>query len=306
MLTEAIVRTPYQLQPFRQPREVWQSPYQALGIRERFRVAVAGAEPAQIAVSILDPSDRTEEPRGTILVLHGIRAAGVWMIPIGDRFAKAGYRVAIVDLRGHGGSSGESLTYGVRESQDLSQVIDELEARGLVAGKIGVFGHSYGAATAIQLAAIDPRVSAIVAAAPFADLRDEVPHYVRTILPGVGHLLSKGYFNEVIDEAGRIGDFDPDDASAEVAITQTVAPVLLLHGLDDLVIPPEHSLRIYAAAEQPSKLVFLPGAGHFGVWWDADGEVARHSLAWLDEHLAPAVNPPLTTDRAGVDARETR
>ena len=33
----------------------------------------------------------------------------------------------LVDLRGHGGSSGRWLTYGVVESRDLSQLIDQLE-----------------------------------------------------------------------------------------------------------------------------------------------------------------------------------
>jgi pimeloyl-ACP methyl ester carboxylesterase len=263
---------------------------------------VKSVEPAEIAVSILDPPDPTQEPRGTILVLHGVRAAGFWMLPIGTRFSEAGYRVALVDLRGHGGSTGASLTYGVRESQDLVQVIDELEARGLVAGRLGVFGHSYGAATAIQLAAADPRITAIVASAPFADLRDEVPHYVRLALPGVGHLISTDYLNAALDEAGRIGQFDPDDASAEAAVTRTQAPILLVHGLDDRVIPAEHSQRIYAAAEQPARLVLLPGTGHFGAWFDAQGEVAKESLAWLDEHLA---SPSRLSDGV-VGAKESR
>lgn len=306
VLTQAIVRTPYQLQPFSQTSEVWEAPYQALGVRERFRVAVTSGEPARLAVSVIDPPDPTSEPRGTIVVLHGIRAAGLWMIPIGDRFAEAGYRVAIVDLRGHGGSSGATLTYGVRESQDLVQVLDELEARGLLVGKIGVFGHSYGAATAIEFAALDRRVAAIVAAAPFADLRDEVPHYVRTVLPGVGSLIPASYFNAALDDAGRIGNFNPDDASAEAAITQTSAPILLVHGLDDLIIPPEHSLRIYAAAEQPARLVFLPDTGHFGVWWDARGEVATESLAWFDEHLADAQPQPAASACDAWDGREAR
>ena len=54
--------------------------------------------------------------------------------------AFAGYRVALVDLRGHGRSTGEYLTYGVREAQDVSQVIDAMEQQQLIAGTIGVFG----------------------------------------------------------------------------------------------------------------------------------------------------------------------
>ena len=71
----------------------------------------------------------------------------------------------------HGHSTGEWLTYGPREAEDLSQVIDELDRRKLLEGRLGVYGISYGATTAIHLAAIDPRVEAVVAVAPFGSMR---------------------------------------------------------------------------------------------------------------------------------------
>ena len=54
---------------------------------------------------------------------------------------RAGYRAVLVDLRGHGRSTGKYLTYGVQEAQDISQVIDALEQQQLIAGEIGVLGH---------------------------------------------------------------------------------------------------------------------------------------------------------------------
>lgn len=288
MLTEAIASSPNRLMPWGAEANELVIPHSALGVRTRFVVPVDGVEPAEIAVAILDPPRRIDEPRGTILVVHGIRAQGAWMLlGIGQSLADEGYRVALVDLRGHGSSTGQTLSYGVHEANDLAQVIDELQARGLVVGKLGVYGHSYGATTSILLAARDERVAAVVVSAPFADMRDEVPHYVRTMLPGLGHLLPDQFYDSVVDEVGRRGAFDPDDASAEKAIAHVRAPVLLLHGLDDLVVPPEHSYRIHVASRGNTELHYLRDTGHFGVWLDADGAVARRAVAWFDEHLAP-------------------
>ena len=47
-----------------------------------------------------------------------------------EALALLGWLAISVDLRGHGRSSGDWLTYGVRESRDLSQVIDALSQRG--------------------------------------------------------------------------------------------------------------------------------------------------------------------------------
>ena len=285
LLTEAIVSTPNRLNPLIGSVEDLPGVNPVLGIRQRFYVPIRGTTPAEIAVSIIEPTNPLAEPRGTILVVHGIRAQGLWMRGIGRKLIEAGYRVALVDLRGHGASSGETLTFGVQEARDLSQVIDDLQARGLLAGKLGVFGYSYGATTSIHLTAIDRRVAALVAAAPFASARDELPHYVRTILPGVGHLISDHAYQDMLLEAGRRGDFDPRDADAEHAITQVEVPVLLLHGMADLVVPAENSVRLRDAAPTVAELELVPEMGHFGIWLDYDGRIARRTVQWFDEHL---------------------
>lgn len=291
MLTEAVVSSPRRLNPLRDVD--LPIPAAMLGFRERFTVPVgAGDKRVEIAVAVMDP-ERVDEPRGTVLVLHGIRARGSWMLDFAEALAGGGYRVIVADLRGHGDSTGNTLSFGVFEAQDLSAVIDELEARGLVVGKLGAFGHSYGASAAIQLAAIDKRVTTVVATAPFADMRDEVPHYVRTMLPGVGHVLSDEFYDRVVDEAGKRGGFDPDDASAERVAHQAGGPILLLHGVNDRVVPPENSQRIYQNSPPGSKLVYLRNVGHIGMWLDSDDRVKKQALLWFDEHLTPAADRAL-------------
>jgi pimeloyl-ACP methyl ester carboxylesterase len=277
MLTEAIISSPRRLNPLASAA----LPIPARSLRERFRVPIEGTDNnVELQVSVIDPPI-ADDPRATILVLHGIRAQSAWMFDIGDILTQAGYRVVLVDLRGHGGSTGDTLTFGVREASDLVQVIDELAARGLLAGKLGVFGHSYGATSGIHLAAIDSRVATVVAVSPFADLRDEVPHYIRTMLPGLGHLASRSFFDRALNDAGRRGGFDPDEASAELAALNLTTPILLLHGEEDIVVPPSHSRRIYENSPPGSVLVSLPKVGHFGAWLDVSGQVKRETTSWF-------------------------
>src|SRR5262249_26780655 len=127
-----------------------------------------GPPAATLSVGIENPR---LPPRATIFVLHGIRDQKENVRSWAEHLTEAGYRAVLVDSRGHGRSSGEWLTYGVQESRDLSQVLDALA----VDGPVGVMGISYGAATAIEWAAREPRVKAAVAVAPFASLREVVP-----------------------------------------------------------------------------------------------------------------------------------
>jgi pimeloyl-ACP methyl ester carboxylesterase len=224
--------------------------------------------------------DATTPPRGTVFLLHGIRSDKTRMRAWGQMLAEAGFRAVLVDLRGHGRSTGDWLSYGVVESRDLVQALDALEARGLRVGSVGVMGISYGAATAIEWAGKDPRISAVVAVAPFASLRAVVPGYAPLPLP-------EAFVNGAIDMAGRQGGFDPDDASPVLAIAHTRARVLLIHGEDDGRIPPWHSERIFAAGKDHAELVLVPGAGHQSI--ADDPVVSARAPEWFTRCLGSEI-----------------
>lgn len=165
-LAEMIVSAPNRLNPLVGPQNPLPPVELLTGASKSFLVTVGPPE-ATLSVSIVEPPDTAKEPKGTIIVLHGIVARGVWMMKTAKMLAKSDYRVVLVDLRGHGRSTGKYLTYGLQEAKDLSQVINVLEEQNLVAGKLGVYGVSYGATTSIHLAGQDPRIGAVVAVAPF-------------------------------------------------------------------------------------------------------------------------------------------
>ena len=227
------------------------------------------------------------EPKGTILVLHGYLMNSFWMLGPTRKLTEAGYRVVAVDSRGHGGSSGDWVGYGGQESKDLVSVIDRLESEHLIPdGRLGVFGISMGASTAVQLAAIEPRLRTAVALAPFTSYNEVAPHATR----GLIFLPIPWWSDEELREAMRLADerspLNIADADPLRDAPNITVPTLLLNGPKDHIIPPDHSARIAAANSQYITHISVPGRGHF-VATDFKGLYFGHMIRWFDEHLAP-------------------
>jgi dipeptidyl aminopeptidase/acylaminoacyl peptidase len=163
-------------------------------------------------------------------------------------------------------------------------VIDALQERGLASGPIGAYGVSYGATTSIHLAAIDPRVRAVVAVEPFSVLRAEVPHFGRALVPG-GVFIPDELAQRRLDEAGRLAGFDPDRSDAVDAIRRTRAQVLIAHGTWDYVTPYGQSVLLNRAAPDHSELVTVPHCGHTGLWLDLTGALGDRAVQWFDRWL---------------------
>ncbi len=191
----------------------------------------------------------------------------------------------MVDLRGHGRSTGDHITYGVIESHDLILVTNWLQRNGLCGDTIGVYGFSYGAATAIEYAGADRRVSTVVALASFATLADEAPHLGKTLLPIPGLFFSDAFYSEILASGGKLAAFNPDAASPLAAITHTHAHILLLHGDLDMIIPIRSSMQLRDAAPQNTELHILRARGHLIAPLDLGGEVTAAARKWFGTYL---------------------
>jgi pimeloyl-ACP methyl ester carboxylesterase len=244
---------------------------------------------------------KPEPPKGTIFLLHGIgdRKENVPYRLWARILAQAGYRAVLVDLRGHGRSTGNYLTYGVTESGDLRQLLDALDDQGLIVGPVGVWGISYGAAVAIQWAATDSRVKAVVAFEPFCTLRDAVRDFAPVVLGPFTFLAVPGVVSAVTQAAAHQAGFKADHASPLSAIRRTDAPVLLVHGTDDHHLYPDHSRRLHEAAPGHSDLYLVKGANHLTLWIHDLPTVREKVTRWLDRQLGPPTTRPVLLPIAG-------
>ena len=211
--------------------------------------------------------------RGTLVYLHGIADNRTSAAGVIARFGKRGFDVVAYDSRAHGESDGNTCTYGFLEKHDLHRVLDTVGP-----GPIVLFGTSLGAAVALQEAPLDGRVTAVIAAETFADLRtvatERAPFF-----------FTPGIIGRAFQIAEQQGGFEVDAVSPAAAAASIKVPVLLVHGAQDSDTPPDHSRRVLAALPGPKRLILVPGARHneslTGEVWD---EIER----WLEDVLARA------------------
>ena len=202
-----------------------------------------------------------------MVYLHGVADNRSSATGIIERFGRQGFDVVAYDSRAHGESGGEVCTYGYFEKEDLHRVLDTVSG-----GPIVLLGTSLGAAVAIQEAAHDPRVSAIVAVETFSDLRTVATERAPVF-------FTSGIIERAFALAELRGHFRVDAVSPVEAAAGVRSPVLLIHGAADIDTRPEHSRRVLAALAGPKRLILVPGARHNeSLRGDVWGEIEH----WLD------------------------
>jgi pimeloyl-ACP methyl ester carboxylesterase len=227
----------------------------------------------------------TRAPRGTIFLIPGFydeinqQRYLMWS----RVFASEGYRVVLVDQRGHGRSTGDWSTYGVKESGDMIRVMDRLEALGLLQRPVGIAAVSFGASTAMQMAERDNRIGALVLISTFTTMRDVVPDFGRAI--GFDS-FSDDKYQRVIDLAGDHADFDPDESDIIHRLARSDVPTLLVHGENDDLIPILHAVRLYHAAGRDTvELMRVADADHTTLGDTVAEPIREPMLNWFQRYL---------------------
>ncbi|HWI54057.1 MAG TPA: alpha/beta fold hydrolase [Desulfobacteria bacterium] len=168
--------------------------------------------------------------------------------------------VLMFDFRSNGESEGSLTSLGQFEKEDLKGAVDYVKGLGKPGEHVGVIGFSMGAATALTAAAEDPRIEAVVADSPFADLHA----YLEENLPFWSHLPSFPFTPVILKTLPAILDLQPETVSPIKALPKIKAPVLLIHGTGDKHIPVSNSVNLYKASPEGNNLWIVEGAVHVG------------------------------------------
>jgi pimeloyl-ACP methyl ester carboxylesterase len=226
--------------------------------------------------------------KSTIVYLHGIADNRDSAVGVIRRFTARGYDVIAYDSRAHGRSDGDRCTYGFYEKDDLRRVIDQAGATNVV-----LIGQSLGAAVALQAAAIEPRVRAVVAVSTFSDLRTIATERAAVLF------FPSFAIERAFDRTEQDGQFVIDEASPLLAATNIRVPVFLIHGANDIDTAPEHSRRVFEALRARKRLAIVPDANHNDVMTD---EVWQQTEAWLETELEKS-GLSFTDDPTDLDRR---
>lgn len=183
------------------------------------------------------------------------------------------------DFAGRGESGGRvyDMSYS-NQIEDLDAAIDWLFKRG--AARIGLFGSSMGGAVALLTAARDERVVAVATLAAVG-----YPSAIEERYPHESQLWTElGY---VETPAGRIGRSFYDDAlqhDVVSAVSIVRAPLLVMHGTEDTIVPQTDALDIASAARNAT-LDLIDGGDHQFHNEQFLRPAMRRVAEFLDDHV---------------------
>jgi pimeloyl-ACP methyl ester carboxylesterase len=203
-----------------------------------------------------------EEGKQTILYFHGNGANAANRVLKIATIRESGFGLFYLNNRGYGGSGGKPT-----ERDNVADAIaayDRLRKLGVPDGKIVAYGESLGSGQAVRLATARP-VAAVVLEAPLTSTID-VARTIYFWLP-LGFLISDKYDNEHNIRSIR-------------------APVLVLHGERDAVIPVEMGLRVYRAANAPKRIELFPNGAHDDLFDHGAWEKTHAFLAMQNDSAA--------------------
>lgn len=191
---------------------------------------------------------------------HGYRSSCLTDFCGGSELCfEMGQNVLLVDQRAHGKSEGRTITFGIKERQDLLCWVEYVRSRFGNDVKILLYGISMGGATVLMASELElpENVRGIVADCPYSSPLDIILHVGKTMpIPG---WLIKPF---VILGAKIFGGFDIRESDAIRAVQYTKIPILLIHGESDGFVPCEMSQAIQTAAGNKVTLHTFPGADH--------------------------------------------
>ncbi|MCC5014336.1 MULTISPECIES: alpha/beta hydrolase [unclassified Legionella] len=180
----------------------------------------------------------SEQP--TLLFLHGNAGHIGHRMPFVRQFLASGFGVLLLEYRGYGGNQGQPTEQGLY--QDGRAAVQFLLNQGVRNSQLIFYGESLGTGVATELATEFP-ICALILQSPYTSMSAVARFHYPWLL---------------------ISPWDKYDSLARI---QTIhAPLLILHGKQDRIIPYEQGLILFEQANQPKHLVSIADRGHNDLW----------------------------------------
>jgi fermentation-respiration switch protein FrsA (DUF1100 family) len=252
------------------------------------RLRFVGVTGASLAGVFHPPAVTDPDPgvRGSLLVVHCFTCSKDLntMSRLARGLARAGFGVLRFDFTGLGESGGDfSATTLSTNVGDLARAVAWLQE--WAPGPIGLVGHSLGGAACLLAAGeLAPVRSVVVVAAP------STAGHVRGLLEGAEAELERTGSAWV-----RIGgrsfpisaEFldDLEEHEVERRTAELGRPLLVVHPVDDQVVPVAEGERLFAVARQPKAFVPLLDSDHLLTSRRASAQAVNVLVDWFAQTL---------------------
>lgn len=170
---------------------------------------------------------------------------------------RSGYRVAVVDVRGHGNSGGV-YGFNLHEHYDVAAVVRRIIECSSTES-VTLLGLSYGAAIAISTAARhELPISSLLLISAVADFAMITPRFNLFTLHrhlALGQALKKPRFDWRMKRSAKLRALDD--------VQNVRVPLSLIHVKDDWLIGHTHSEALYHRANEPKEMHILDVSGNY-------------------------------------------
>ena len=207
----------------------------------------------------------TPNPVAGVVLCHGFPtgprgaiAAAATFPELADRITREVGCVALAfNCRGTGASDGDFSVGGWLD--DIAAAVGEVARQPSVRG-VWLAGVAEGGALALTVAARDASVRGVATLAAPTSLGDWARETGRLLdyARRIGMVRTPGFPRSMGEWGREVADIDALAAARRVA----PRPVLVLHGSDDDVVPPDDARALAAAAGASAELRIVQAAGH--------------------------------------------
>jgi pimeloyl-ACP methyl ester carboxylesterase len=208
--------------------------------------AVVPAPPAKMA------------PRGTVFLLHGYALDQETMLPWALWLGERGWTSVLVDLRGHGQSTGRQVGFGPLEAKDLDRILAHLDSAGRLPRPLVAMGNSYGASVALRWTANQPALDSAIAVAPYAALLPAIDRLRGDYVPWMPRWLVMAGARQLPRVLGQ----PATELDTTTPLSRRAIPALFVAGGADAIAPATEIGRLRELAMADSEVLVVPGANH--------------------------------------------
>jgi uncharacterized protein len=219
----------------------------------------------------------TQDSRGAVLLLPGIRANRLSMVDRARFLHRAGYSTLLIDFQATGETKGDYITFGWKESRDVLAATDfvrHIEPTGQAA----IIGSSLGGVAAL-LATPPLKVDALVLEEVYPTIEIATRNRMDNYLGAFGRMLTPLLLNQLQWRLSvSASQLRPIDHVANVE-----CPVFIISGEKDRNTRPPDTRMLFERARSPRQLWFVPNAGHVDLHRAAREEYESHVLAFFGQ-----------------------
>jgi uncharacterized protein len=198
------------------------------------------------------------EAKGTVLLFPGKDSSKAQqLLAPAQAFHELHYNSLLVDFRGVGGSSGNTTTLGVRESEDVALVLKEADRLQLQRPFV-LYGISMGSAAILTaIAQEDVKPDGVILELPFARSIDALRSRVRAL-----HIPSFPLAELIVFWGGVQHGFNAFAHNPVTYAAQVQCPTLIMHGSLDQWTTIDEIKEILQNLHGSKELVLFPNTGH--------------------------------------------